>query len=113
MSIRQVNEHSTDMCAACDTDLAYCDTIQAAEGVLYCSKDCAVHDLRVKYGDKAEEVFNDAAEELVPRDIGILPHTCEWCEEEYEELVKTDLGWLCERCICAIRSRGETVKEER
>jgi formylmethanofuran dehydrogenase subunit E len=37
--------------------------------------------------------------------------SCEWCREPYEEseLRTTDLGILCDRCINAIRSRGETV----
>ena len=37
--------------------------------------------------------------------------TCEWCNGTFgiSDLVKTDLGMLCERCIMAIRSRGEDV----
>lgn len=36
---------------------------------------------------------------------------CEWCNNEFErsELIPTDLGMLCSRCIDAIRSRGEYV----
>lgn len=36
---------------------------------------------------------------------------CEWCDNEFErsELIPTDLGKLCSRCIDAIRSRGEYV----
>lgn len=36
---------------------------------------------------------------------------CEWCHNEFEwsELIPTDLGRLCSRCIDAIRSRGEYV----
>ena len=38
-------------------------------------------------------------------------HKCAWCELEFEsgQLIPTDLGMLCERCISAIRSRGEQV----
>ena len=38
-------------------------------------------------------------------------YNCDWCYGEYDvsELVKTDLGMLCETCITAIRSRGEDV----
>ena len=38
---------------------------------------------------------------------------CSWCELEFEtdQLTPTDLGMLCERCIMAIRSRGEQVTE--
>lgn len=37
--------------------------------------------------------------------------TCDWCGEIYEEseLKNTDLGKLCDRCIAAIRSRGESI----
>ena len=48
---RPVNENSTDMCAACDTDLATCETIWAAEGILYCSRECGIHDFKYAYGD--------------------------------------------------------------
>ena len=39
------------------------------------------------------------------------PIQCAWCENEFEssELRRTDLGLLCDRCIEAIRSRGEMV----
>lgn len=40
------------------------------------------------------------------------PALCAWCEDEFDdasELHMTDLGLLCDRCIAAIRSRGETV----
>lgn len=39
-------------------------------------------------------------------------HKCEWCGEEYEltELrMDADLGCLCNTCIRAITSRGETL----
>lgn len=37
--------------------------------------------------------------------------TCAWCGEDYEEseLKNTDLGKLCDDCIEAIRSRGESI----
>ena len=36
---------------------------------------------------------------------------CKWCGEVYEEseLKSTDCGKLCDRCIAAIRSRGESI----
>lgn len=36
---------------------------------------------------------------------------CSWCEEEFDmsELHHTDIGVLCDRCLAAIRSRGEKV----
>ena len=37
--------------------------------------------------------------------------TCAWCHDEYDkcDLVKTDFGYLCDRCIRAIESRGESI----
>ena len=39
---------------------------------------------------------------------------CDWCNEEYDitDLTKTNLGYLCDRCIRAITSRGETFSIE-
>ena len=36
---------------------------------------------------------------------------CDWCNNEFEEyeLTKTSLGYLCDCCIRAIESRGESV----
>lgn len=44
--------------------------------------------------------------------------TCVWCGEDFDQslLVRTDLGYMCDHCIAAIRSRGESVtvyKEDR
>lgn len=38
-------------------------------------------------------------------------NVCDWCGEEYEEgyLKNTNCGKLCDRCIAAIRSRGESI----
>ena len=63
--------NTVDKCAACDIDLATCDTIWAAEGALYCSRECGIEDFKHKYGDDAERCFNDVAEEVTPEDIGI------------------------------------------
>ena len=37
--------------------------------------------------------------------------TCSWCGEEFspDEVYNTDIGDLCDRCIQAIKSRGETI----
>lgn len=39
---------------------------------------------------------------------------CVWCEEEYDEceLTWTKLGHLCDTCIRAIESRGESVNDD-
>lgn len=36
---------------------------------------------------------------------------CHWCDEVYDksEVRLTDLGTMCDRCIAALRSRGEQV----
>lgn len=64
---RVVDEQSTDMCAACDTDLGTCDTIWAAGGALYCSRKCGIADYEVKCRH-----FDTEAEEINPQDIGIV-----------------------------------------
>lgn len=69
-----VDEHSTDMCAACDIDLGTCDTIWAAGGILYCSRECGIYDYSMMSNiskEDAEQLFNDEAEEINPQDIGI------------------------------------------
>jgi transcription elongation factor Elf1 len=67
---RVVDEQSIDTCAACGTDLGTCDTIWAAEGALYCSAECGIHDYEVTHVD-AEKRFYAYAEEINPQDIGI------------------------------------------
>lgn len=68
---KREEDYSADMCAACDVNLATCETIWAAEGSLYCSRECGIHDLKYAYGDDAEKHFDEVAEEISPRDIGI------------------------------------------
>lgn len=60
-----------DVCPICDKPLSECETIWAAAGTLYCSKDCGVYDFRVIHGMSAEEMFDMFAEELNPNNIGI------------------------------------------
>lgn len=69
------------MCAACDTDLATCKTIWAAEGILYCSRECGILDFSNEYKEDAEKHFDEVAEEINPHDIGIGKE-CETIEEE-------------------------------
>ena len=73
---RVVDEHSTDMCAACDIDLGTCDTIWAAGDGLYCSRECGIHDYSMMINsskeDAAEQLFNYEAEEINPTDVGIV-----------------------------------------
>ena len=65
------DEHSTDICASCGRDLATCDIIWAAEGALYCSAECGIHDYETINVD-AERIFYAYAEEINPQDIGIV-----------------------------------------
>lgn len=53
-------------------------------------------------------ILREAAERAVSS-------TCVWCKNEWElsELFKTDIGLLCDQCIRAIRSRGETIWVEK
>lgn len=60
-----------DKCGVCRADLSACDTIFAAEGSLYCSRDCGIHDFENKYGSAAERHFDDVSEEIQPMDAGI------------------------------------------
>ena len=72
---RVVDEHSMDMCAACDIDLGTCDIILAAGGSLYCSRECGEHDYSMMSNTTAEEakqLFDEEAEEINPTDIGIV-----------------------------------------
>ena len=41
-----------------------------------------------------------------------IHHRCQWCNELYpksELHLEADLGLLCNRCVMAIRSRGEKL----
>ena len=70
-----VDEHSTDMCAACDIDLGTCNTIWAAGGGLYCSRECGEHDYSMMSNistEEAKQLFDEEAEEINPVDIGIV-----------------------------------------
>lgn len=74
-SPRVVDEYSTDMCAACDIDLGTCNTIWAAGGGLYCSRECGIHDYSMMSNisaEDAEQLFDEEAEEINPTDIGIV-----------------------------------------
>lgn len=70
---QMVDSSSTDKCCVCDTDLATCGSIIAAEGHLYCSRECAIHDFENAYGSVAERHLDNVAEEITPEDIGIEP----------------------------------------
>jgi hypothetical protein len=62
-----------DTCNHCGKDLSTCETIQAMGGSLYCTEECAIASLQVYYQkyDIAKDIFDETAEEINPRDIGI------------------------------------------
>lgn len=60
-----------NLCCVCDRNLAKCMTIWAAEGALYCSKECGIYDFGFVYGGNAKEKFEDTSEEITPDEVGI------------------------------------------
>lgn len=57
-------------CVTCKKDLASCRTIFAAEGMLFCSRECGI----LKYSINAMNWFDVIAEELTPAAIGLEVH---------------------------------------
>ncbi len=66
-----------------------------------------------KIADKDDVIKAEPLDEENDRDLpeGELAQ-CEWCDEEtpIEDLVKTDLGWICPYCIRALDSHGEEYR---
>ena len=86
-----------------------------------CSKTTADTFLTV---DGREDICWECATELAleaqldDRDIDVRDengeacHLCKWCSElfyESELREEVNLGYLCDRCVAAIKSRGETL----
>ena len=69
--VEEATEAEKDTCAVCGKELAKCNVIYAAEGSLYCSRDCAIHDFENAYGSVAERHFDNVMEEVTPAEIGI------------------------------------------
>ena len=89
-------------CPNCEKDLGNEEIVVVIQGTILC-KLCAEE----QYSTPMLAMYG---EEIRPSDAGIEPE-CEWCGEEQENLIFTNLGMLCYTCIAAIRSRGETVRE--
>lgn len=102
---RPVDESSTIMCAACDMDLATCETIWAAEGILYCSRECGIHDFKAAYFEDAEKHFDEVAEEINPQDIGL----CRLADSEHCSSCSLD-ECTCELCTTTDITTGKEVK---
>lgn len=65
----------SDVCALCHKDLRTVNEIHAVEGQLFCSKECAIemqtNIIVMSARDTATEWYNDCAEVVTPKDIGI------------------------------------------
>ena len=86
-----------------------------------CSKTTA--DILLTVDDREDICWECATElaleaQLDDRDIDVRDengeacHLCKWCSElfyESELREEVDLGYLCDRCVAAIKSRGETL----
>lgn len=61
-----------DTCTICGKDLTKCDTIWAAEGMMFCSRDCGVKFYTPgNHAEYGEELFDQYAEEVNPKEIGL------------------------------------------
>ena len=58
-------------CTTCEKDLATCDTIWAAGCGMFCSRKCGLHYFKQIFDDKAKQHFEEAAEEIIPEEIGL------------------------------------------
>lgn len=67
--------HNEDACEWCNRKLADVDEIHSVEGLLFCTKGCAVNYKRSEIidlaGEQAAAWYNDFAEVVTPEDIGI------------------------------------------
>lgn len=103
-----------DECIVCHEPLNKSEKVYAGLGAFVCSTACAAKYLveNVDAHILAEYAVATVFEDVPHAELGIEREvTCDWCELEFDEsqLTKTDLGMLCDRCIAAIRSRGEEV----
>lgn len=109
--------HDTAECAVCKQDLARCNSLWAAEGKLYCSRECGIRDYSLTTDDDlgyAEEIFDGVAEELMPEDIGLTRYLNKAeIFSAIQSLAKSQ-GLYC-RMLAALEedeSRKETVLDE-
>ena len=60
----------------------------------------------------AKEAKAENREIEITDENGDACRLCQWCEELFPEIElreEIDLGYLCDRCIAAIHSRGESL----
>lgn len=111
-----------------DTVIAYWfNGIMLINGTKY-SRTTSVHQNRLKRQDVKKVVVDEETLDEVMRHGSLYVETikdmlrgeegtldievkCDWCEEEFEgpELQQTSIGMLCDTCIRAIKSRGESI----
>ncbi len=74
----EVIKHTSDSatCHTCGKDLATCEAILAAEGNLYCSRECGIQHYKGN-PENAERLFLAYAEEVTPAEIGLEVSTDE------------------------------------
>ena len=90
------------ICAICGRPTE--DILLTVDGQENICMDCAT---KMAAQAKAEEREIEITDES-----GDAWHLCTWCEELYPESElreEVDLGRLCDRCIAAIHSRGESL----
>lgn len=62
--------------------------------------------------DENREMLSESLTKIFREDYATDSVTCAWCDEEYPKDMcrqEIDLGWLCEKCEQAIKSRGEEL----
>ena len=75
-------------------------------------KQCAICESRHNACDKYPcDMCRTITDELDNFSQDDFTGTCTWCGEDFDQdsLTRTDIGYLCEHCIAAIRSRGESL----
>lgn len=92
---------------------------------IFTKDDLACHDCDAEFDtlDNSLDFVPDASRMPVPADMTIEDLVeeleenedtveCKWCDELFDKsecCYEVDLGWLCDRCQQAIKSRGETL----
>lgn len=78
------------------------------------SMECILQTLtRMIEDDAIDATSADSVINVEVRNEEVVPSACEVCDEDYteaeEELNVTNIGVVCNKCLDAIRSRGENV----
>ena len=65
-----MQKNNSTLCCTCNKDLAECETVVAAEGMLFCSRTCGI----LKYRMNAVAWFEAVHEEVATAEIGLEVH---------------------------------------